>query len=91
MSEPGTIPSSNALAEADPASLTEAIQRFDRAIASGHHKSPEARRDLRRIVEELREQRLRFEAAEAAGQGAKRGRGSNLEKKASVSADDLGL
>lgn len=90
MTEPGAIPQSSALAEASPLSLGEAIQRFDRAVASGTHKSPEARRDLRRIVEELREQRLRWEAADAAG-GAKRGARSGLEKKAATSAEDLGL
>lgn len=92
-SQPGVIPASAALAEANPNSLAETISRFDAAVQAGSHASPEARRDLDKIVAALREQRVRWEAAEA--DKPQRGRGTSakvpLGRKISASLDDLGL
>jgi len=60
----GTIPQSNALAEADPQSLN--------LLMSANPESPEFIANLPKIVAALRAQAERFALAEATGQGAKR-------------------
>jgi hypothetical protein len=52
------IPTSEALSEASPASISELFSRDPEGFST---------RDIQAIVEVLRAQRLRFEAAEAAG------------------------
>lgn len=91
MTEPGQIPASPALTEANPNSLAEAISRFDAAIQAGTHSSQEARSSLDQIVAALRQQRIRWEAAEAdKPQRAAKGKVA-LGRKIGVSLDDLGL
>lgn len=91
--EVGVIPASNALAEANPASLTEAISRFDSHIQAGTTSSSEAKSSLSRIVEGLREQRVRWEAAELAKPARQRGTSAKvpLSKKITANMEDIGL
>ncbi len=89
----GTLPASEALSEASPDSLAEAISRYDRAVAEGQHGTSGARKALEAIIAEIRLQRERWEAAEAnapvrAARGAAK---TPLAKKISASLDDLGL
>lgn len=94
---PGSIPHSDALAEVSADSLSEAIARFDAAIAAGTHESEEAKRDLRQIIVGMRAQRERWEKAEQAAGGKVRAAGAAggkvpLGKRiVGKSAEDLGL
>lgn len=89
----GTIPASNALTEANPASLSEAISRFDSHIQAGTTSSSEAKSSLTRIVAGLREQRIRWEAAEVERPSRTRSTSAKapLGRKISASLDDIGL
>ncbi len=89
----GTLPSSSALSEASPDSLAEAISRFDKAVQDGTHGSAAAVKALDQIIAGMREQRKRWEAAEAAAP-VRQPRGAAkpvLGRKISASLDDLGL
>lgn len=79
----GTIPQSQALAEAKPESMAELLSRDPFGYTE---------QDRGRIVALLREQRQRFERAEAEGKGKPRAASAKvktLETKAS--SEDLGL
>lgn len=87
----GEIPPSGALAEATLDSLAEAVARFDSHIQGGSQSSPEARRNLARIIAANREMRVRWEAAERerpqrASSGAVK---VPLERKSATSLADL--
>lgn len=58
----GTIPSSDALLEASPTSITDYLSKDPFEMTDGDRKA---------IVQNLREQRKRWEAAEAAGRSPK--------------------
>ena len=91
---PNTIPQSQALAEANPnESWTEAVNRFDYATQHGLQHD---RKDLNTIISEMRNQRLRWDAAEKAGVRVRNPKveGGNLKSKvleSKQSADELGL
>jgi hypothetical protein len=89
----GQLPASTALAEATPDSLAEAISRYDAAVASGQHGAANARQALEAIIRGMRDQRARWEAAEALQPiRAPRGAGkAPLSTKISASLDDLGI
>ena len=85
---PNSIPSSSALEEVTLDSLSEAISRFDHHIKSGTQGSPEAKRALKRIIEDNREQRVRWETTER--ETPQKGR-QILAKKSNLKASDLGI
>lgn len=82
----GEIPQSQALKEAEPDSLSEVMSRDPEGYS---------RQDRDVIVAELRKQRARIAAAEAAGGGARTPRVSGpkpvLGKLAAKPADEMGL
>ncbi len=82
MTDTGTIPQSNALAEAGSDSMAEVYNR-----------DPEkaTRQDRDRIVAGLREQRVRLQQAEQAGVRPKAKKAVSLDQKISGTAEDLGL
>lgn len=79
---PGTIPLSNALSEASPNSISELMSKDPFRLTV---------QDRKEIVAKLREQRVRWEAAEAAGQGKPRAARSAKTLETTSSLDDLGL
>ncbi len=96
-SSSGEIPRSDALSEAPLDSLAESIERFDRRISAGETTGAGAEADLDRIIESLQVQRLRWEAADAAGEKPqKAARASSAKvplgkKIVGKSLEDLGL
>lgn len=84
MSEPNLIPQSTALLEAEVGSLVELLGRDPERLTTP---------DRGRIVAILREQRARWEAAEASGETKKRSKqvGKELKTSSDKSAEDLGL
>lgn len=78
----GTIPQSSALSEASPDSLTELLSRDPEGYT---------RQDLDRIISLMREQRVRWEATEAAGPRKAPKAASKLTSTVTASLDDLGL
>jgi hypothetical protein len=80
----GVIPQSTALAEASPDSLSELMSRDPEGFS---------RQDLDRLVEALRAQRVRWQAAEAEAQAS--GKRPNVRQPkvtaSPASASDLGL
>lgn len=82
------VPQSNALAEATTDSLTELMSRDPEGYS---------RQDLGRIVQAMREMRVKWEAGQVQAQaeaGAKRRaspKASQLSTKAKVNSDELGL
>lgn len=82
--QPRLLPQSQALAEADPASLTELMSRDPEGYS---------RQDRDRIIASLREQRARLAASEAAAP-AKALRVSSkvpLSTKSTMNPEDMGL
>lgn len=80
---PGGLPASTALAEASPDSIVELLSRDPEGLQA---------QDRRRIIEALREQRVRWEAAQAAGAKPKATKAVSLVgRKIGASAEDLGL
>lgn len=80
----GNIPQSSALVEASPDSLSELMSRDPEGYT---------RQDLDRIITVLREQRVRWQAAEAAGTGGRSAAAKANAKATSTKASlgDLGL
>lgn len=82
---PGTLPQSTALAEARADSLSELLSRDPESYQT---------QDLDRIIEVLREQRRRWQAAEASG-APRRGQSKTSSEPGTratdLSMDDLGL
>lgn len=78
----GSIPQSNALAEASPQSLAELMSR-----------DPEGyqQRDLDTIIDHLRKHRVACEATEASKPKRASGGRAQLSTQLAQSADDLGL
>lgn len=81
---PGIIPQSNALAEALPDSIAEFLSRDPEGYT---------RQDRDRMVVIMREQRVRWEAAEAAEPKKRTSAGpkAQLASSTAAKADDLGL
>ena len=84
---PNTIPQSTALAEANSNSLSELFSRDPEGYT---------RKDLDSIIAEMRNQRLRWDAAEKAGARVRNPKvdGGNAKSKvleSKQSADELGL
>lgn len=81
---PGIIPQSNALAEADSSSIAEMLSRDPEGYT---------RQDRDKIVLIMREQRARWEAADAAEPKRKPSAGpkAQLASSTAAKADDLGL
>lgn len=82
MTDTGEIPQSNALTAASPDSLGELLSR-----------DPEGyqQQDLDRIIDELRQQRVRWQAAEATGTRSSRASAKAMPAVSTASAEDLGL
>jgi hypothetical protein len=78
----GTLPQSSALAEASPDSLTELLSRDPE-----HYQD----QDLDRIIALLREQRVRWKAAEGAKPPRVKSGGVKLGTATTATLDDLGL
>lgn len=76
----GEIPLSPALAEASPDSISELFNRDPEGIS---------RTDIARLVESMRAQRARCEAAEGAGKPIPRQKKAKLASP--VNPDDLGI
>lgn len=81
---PGTIPQSRALAEATPESIAELLSRDPEGYS---------RQNRDTIVTVMREQRVRWEATEAAGTGHKRASApkAQLASSTAAKADELDL
>lgn len=77
----GTIPQSDALAEASPNSVSELLSKAP----------PYTPEDRKRIVGILREQRVRWEAAEAAGLHTRAKKAPAASLSTNKSPEDLGL
>lgn len=78
----GQIPQSQALVEAQVDSLSELMSRDP----EGYTKQ-----DLDRIILVLREQRVRWQAAEASGRGPAAARANSKALSTKASMEDLGL